>query len=106
MPTASTSAPLMKMATVNAQKAGLKISPICSFVIRNAALMAGATSPRMANTIDVVTSDTQLATKSFCLCMRSSVEYERVQSVADSDQGVLSSVDEIRRRRVGRVPDP
>ena len=29
----STSAPLMKMAMVNAQKAGLKTSPICSLVI-------------------------------------------------------------------------
>ena len=33
MPTMSTRFPLMKIATVNAQKAGLKISPICSFVI-------------------------------------------------------------------------
>ena len=33
MPSASTSAPLMKIAMVNAQNAGLKINPICSFVI-------------------------------------------------------------------------
>jgi hypothetical protein len=69
IPTRSTSAPLMKIATVKAQNAGLKISPICSLVNWNAALSAGAISPRMANTIEVVTSDTQLATKSFCLFM-------------------------------------
>ena len=33
MPTMSTRFPLMKIATVNAQKAGLKIRPICSFVM-------------------------------------------------------------------------
>ena len=64
MPSASTSAPLMKIAIVNAQNAGLKIKPICSLVIRNALLIGAATSPRIANTIDVVTSDTQLARKS------------------------------------------
>src|SRR6185369_1258875 len=70
MPTMSTSAPLMKMAMVNAQKAGLKIRPICSFVIRKALLIGPATSPRIAKTIAVVTSETQLATKSLCLCMK------------------------------------
>ncbi len=68
----STSAPLMKIAIVNAQNAGLKISPICSFVIWNAVLIGPATSPRIANTIEVVTSDTQLATKSLCFCIWSS----------------------------------
>src|SRR5688572_8228914 len=104
MPTASTSAPLMKIATVNAQKAGLKISPICSLVSRNAALMAGATSPRMAKTIDVVTSDTQLATNSFCLSI--SVQREGVEAVADRDEHVLPSIDEIRLRCVRRIADP
>ena len=32
MPSTSTSAPVMKIAIVNAQNAGLKMSPSCSFV--------------------------------------------------------------------------
>src|SRR2546425_13348831 len=71
-PTVSTRPPLMKIATVNAQNAGLQIVAICSFVSWNAILMAASTSPRIANTIDVVTSDTQLATKSLCLFMAAS----------------------------------
>src|SRR5688572_20016942 len=99
MPTASTSAPLMKMATVNAQKAGLKIRPICSLVNRNAALMAGATSPRMANTIDVVTSDTQLATKSFPLSISVSVQQESVAAY-----GLMTGVESARMvRRLAAV---
>jgi hypothetical protein len=35
MPTTSTRLPLMKMAIVNAQNAGLKTRPICSLVIWN-----------------------------------------------------------------------
>jgi hypothetical protein len=38
--------------------------------------MAGATSPRMAKTIEVVTNDTQLATKSFRLFI--SVQHQGV----------------------------
>src|SRR5688500_18581285 len=98
MPTASTSAPLMKIATVNAQKAGLMISPICSLVSWNAALIAGATSPGMAKTIDVVTSDTQLATNSFCLSI--SVQCEGVDRIADRDEDLLPAVDEICLRGV------
>src|SRR2546429_1605033 len=60
------------MAIVKAQNAGLKINPICSFVIWKALLIGPATSPRMANTIEVVTSETQLATKSLCLFMAAS----------------------------------
>ena len=70
IPTASTSAPLMKMAMVNAQNAGLKIRPICSFVIWNALLIDVAMSPRIANTMDVVTSETQLTRNSFRFCIR------------------------------------
>src|SRR5258708_23164642 len=69
IPTMSTSAPLMKMAIVKAQNAGLKIRPICSLVNRKALLIGPATSPRIAKTIEVVTSDTQLATNSLCLAM-------------------------------------
>ena len=65
-------APLMKMAMVNAQNAGLKINPICSLVNWNALLIGPATSPRIANTMEVVTSDTQLATNSLCLGMQGS----------------------------------
>ena len=72
MPMTSTSAPLMKIAMVKAQNAGLKIRPICSFVIWNALLIGPATSPRIAKTIEVVTSDTQLATKSLFLFICSS----------------------------------
>jgi uncharacterized protein YbjQ (UPF0145 family) len=63
----------MKIAIVKAQNAGLKISPICSFVIWNALLIGPATSPRIAKTIEVVTSETQLATKSLCLGMDGSL---------------------------------
>src|SRR3954465_13668196 len=72
MPTMSTSAPLIKMAIVNAQNAGLKISPICSLVSWKALLMGAAISPRIAKTIAVVTSEIQLATKSLRLLMKSS----------------------------------
>ena len=64
MPTTSTSAPLTKMATVNAQNAGLQMRPICCADNWNAALIAGSISPRIAKTIDVVTSEMQLATNS------------------------------------------
>ena len=57
----------MKMAIVNAQNAGLNTSPICSFVMWNARLSGPATSPRMANTIDAVAIERQLATNSLCL---------------------------------------
>src|SRR5512134_2206830 len=81
MPTASTSAPLMKMAIVNAQNAGLKIRPICSFVMWNALLIGEAMSPRIANTIDVVTSDTQLTKNNFGLFITVSLPgYERADS--------------------------
>ena len=66
MPTMSTRLPLMKMAIVNAQKAGLKTSPICSLVMWNAWLSGPAMSPRMANTIEAVAIDRQLATNSLC----------------------------------------
>ena len=56
-------------AIVKAQKAGLNTRPSCSFVSWKAPLIGPATSPRMANTIEVVTSDTQLATNSLCLFM-------------------------------------
>ena len=67
MPTTSTRLPLMKMAIVNAQNAGLNTSPICSLVMWNDWLSGPATSPRMANTIDAVPIERQLATNSFCL---------------------------------------
>ena len=59
----------MKIATVNAQNAGLQISPIWAAVSWNASLMAGSISPRTANTIAVVTNDTQLAMNSLDLFM-------------------------------------
>ena len=60
----------MKMAIVNAQNAGLNTSPICSFVMWNDWLSGPATSPRMANTIDAVAMDRQLATNSCCFFIR------------------------------------
>ncbi len=57
----------MKMATVDAQNAGLKINPSCSLVRWNTRERSPAISPRIANTIDVVTSEMQLATKSCCV---------------------------------------
>jgi hypothetical protein len=65
MPTASTIAPLTKIATVKHQYPGLKIHPNCSWVRCNAPLMASAMSPRTANTIAVVANDTQLTRNSF-----------------------------------------
>src|SRR6188768_4508734 len=64
MPTTSTSAPLTKIAIVNAQNAGLQIRPICWAESWKAALIAGSMSPRIAKTIDVVTREMQLATNS------------------------------------------
>src|SRR4051794_33916991 len=54
---------------VNAQKAGLQIVPICLALIWNVLLIAPSMSPRMANTMDVVTSETQLARNSLPLCI-------------------------------------
>ena len=62
MPTTSTRLPLMKIAMVNAQNAGLKTSPICSFRDMERLAQGPATSPRMANTIDAVPIERQLAT--------------------------------------------
>jgi len=55
MPTTSTRLPLMKMAIVNAQKAGLKISPICSLVMWNAWL----SEPAMSLSAVPLTSETR-----------------------------------------------
>jgi hypothetical protein len=63
----------MKIATVNAQNAGLQIRPIWPAVSWNASLMAGSISPRTANTMAVVTNDTQLVTKSFDLFIRGAI---------------------------------
>src|SRR6187549_1954034 len=57
------------MATPKAQNAGLKTRPNCSLVMWNVAASAGATSPRITNDIDVVASETQLATNRRCLLM-------------------------------------
>jgi len=69
MPTTSTSAPLIRIEIVKHQNAGLKISPSCSLLRWNAAAMSLAMSPRIAKTIDVVTSEMQLAMKSLLLSM-------------------------------------
>jgi hypothetical protein len=58
------------MEIVKAQNAGLQIVPIWPLVSWKVALIAVSTSPRIANTIAVVTSDMQLATNSLCLGMR------------------------------------
>src|ERR1700755_783301 len=63
MPTKSTIDPLVTMAMAKAQNAGLKTRPSCSLVMWNAPLSAFATSPRMANDMDVVISDSALTTK-------------------------------------------
>ena len=63
MPMASTMRPLTKIARVKPQKAGPQMRPICSFVRWKAADRSASMSPRMANTIEVVSSDRQLATK-------------------------------------------
>src|SRR6478609_4854790 len=63
MPRKSITAPLATAPTANAQKAGLNTSPSCSLEMWNAALNALATSPRIANDIEVVMSDTALTAK-------------------------------------------
>ena len=45
------------------QKAGPQMRPICSLVRWNAAERSASMSPRIANTIEVVSRDRQLATK-------------------------------------------
>jgi hypothetical protein len=83
----------MKMAMVNAQNAGLKIRPICSFVIWKALLIGEAMSPRIANTIDVVTSDTQLTKNSLDLFI--SISFGRFRGVqTDNTKPDRRSMDE------------
>src|SRR4030095_13119465 len=56
--------PHMKMEIVNPQNAGPQIRPICSLDRWNAELMFPSMSPRMTNTIEVVSNERQLAMNS------------------------------------------
>src|SRR5512138_2677586 len=70
------------MAIAKAQKAGLKTRPSCSLVMWKAALIALATSPRIAKDIDVVTSETALTVKSarlFIQCAYGALRPRHVQ---------------------------
>ncbi len=70
IPSQSTSEPATMIESVKPQKAGERIAPICSLVRWKSTVRASAMSPRIENIIDVVTSETQLATKSLRLFMR------------------------------------
>ena len=69
MPSQSTSEPPMMIDRVKPQKAGLRMAPICSLVMWKSRVSASTMSPRMENTIDVVRSARQLATKSLRVFM-------------------------------------
>src|SRR5260370_38940538 len=110
IPTASMIKALMKIATVNPQKAGPQINPICSLVKWNAALNDDSTSPRMAKTMDVVSSDRQLVTNSLCLFMFPSLHSGKrsfsVVTLTFLDVGQSLEGADTRRRPVTTVPDP
>src|SRR5258708_5101943 len=81
IPTVSMINALMKIATVNPQNAGPQTSPICSLVRWNAELSEDSTSPRMANTMDVVSRERQLVTNSFCLFISASLSSSSRQTI-------------------------